>query len=297
MRTERPGTADGADDGIATGSGATAVRAGTTDAGPSAVAGPRRVIRADQRRSRHSTVTAPAIGARARLPLGPRARRRVAVLAGIALLLVTSLVLVGAVVAKSARDAADAGRISKGYVAPGSLPGIDVVGDVATFTAGLDAGVEWPALTAAALKAQTTLLVDPRAGFTKGSHDTTTVTTLAMGVDPDASVVVLAGGANDTRAGELALVSAATQAISAVRGRSPNAAVVVVAPVGASSPAERTVRRALKTAASLDDATWLDPRAWLKSRPGLLKGTGTVTEAGQRELARHFRTALRPLLG
>jgi hypothetical protein len=127
-----------------------------------------------------------------------------------------------------------------------------------------------------------------------GSGDLATFLRLVKRIDPASTVVVLFGGSNDRSDPTSTLDSAAERTIRAVEHAAPDARVVIVGPVWASSTAPPEdllqVRSTLRAAAGRTSAAFIDPVAgkWLQGR----SGSGPLAKADRKELARRLTSAL-----
>lgn len=210
------------------------------------------------------------------------------------LLIVATLAVVGAVLSRTgqqddaSRAVAGSGRLL------GVTPTIDVMLDAATLANGQRTEDQWPALLEQSTQATVNTQSLTSASFIPVKKGAPTFTTSAADIEADANVVILVSGGDEGGASPIAVLSAATRTIAAVRGTAPTARIVLVGPLGpVSSPA--TLSSLLQNAAAVGGATWIDPSGWLRGEAGLRRD-GELTIKGEERIASRFKVALAPLL-
>lgn len=231
---------------------------------------------------------------------------------GVIVLVVLALVcagLVTAVVVKSRQDAAAAAREAAAYTppplasvgpaAPGA-PVIAVIGDgnVLQSGSGVAAARRWPQLLASSLEddspdAEVVSLANAGSGYIAEGTGGRSFAEAAADVPSSAAVVLFVGGAADDAESSLTLATAATRAFATAAERAPDAVVLAVGPLAASSDAASTaeLRRTLRGAARIAGVRWVDPIAadWVSTG-----STATALDADdQRAIENRFRTLVR----
>lgn len=225
----------------------------------------------------------------------------------VAVLVIAAVVLVVGVVQKTRDEARLATLSSRQYTpppmttpSPAPLPVVAVIGDDTTSQAasGVTAAQRWTSLLGADADVQVRTFASAGAGYATRGSDGRTFLDQASRVPEDAAVVVVFGGISDLGESELRLSRAASQTISAIQTRAPDARIAIVGPVtddGAPTVDVTELRTTLQNAAGAFDLSITDPiqQAWLNGSPN---DASDLAAADQRTLAQRFATVVTRLL-
>lgn len=230
-------------------------------------------------------------------------RRRVLRNVAVVLLVALAGVLVAVVVTKARDESAAASQASADYTPPpltrptaSALPIVAVIGDGSTGQAasGVGTAQRWPSILAADAKVQVRTYASAGAGYTVRGDDGRTFLQEAARIPVNADVVVIFGGVADLGTAELRLSRAASQTISAVQSRAPDAKIAVVGPVtddGQIAEDVTQLRTTLQNAAGAFGLSFVDPiqQAWLNGSPN---GPSDLGADDQRTLAARLETVV-----
>ena len=235
---------------------------------------------------------------------GPDGGRRLVGMLVLGALVIVCVVLAVVGVVKLTQASARAGREAASYVPP-AIPTNGVAPQVVTVigdgTSGATGPASWPTTVGSALGVKTVASVTRGAGYVTAGAGGATFVTEAAKVSPSSTVVVLFGSASDESQTTLAVITAETKAISAVRKIVPRAKVIIVGPVSTATKAPHQllrIRDAERTAALAAKARWADPIAakWLSGQVSALGSDGVPTATGQRLIAAAVEKLLKPLV-
>jgi lysophospholipase L1-like esterase len=165
-----------------------------------------------------------------------------------------------------------------GYTAGSTLGGQDAAG--------------WPALVAAALKADLRLNAVSMAGFSAiGTTGQDFADLASSGPVPDAAVSIVFGSRNDIGSTASAVGQGAEQTLRLIRNAAPQTRLVVVGPAWSSAdipPELYVLRDAVQQAARAAGATFIDPLAagWFSEPGALIAADGiSPTDSGHAAVA------------
>ncbi|RIX26081.1 SGNH/GDSL hydrolase family protein [Amnibacterium setariae] len=236
-----------------------------------------------------------------------RRGRRVAL---VVLVVVVALIAVAAAagaVIKTRDDARAAQRSAAEYTpppltdpTPAARPIVAVVGDDSTSAAGpgVSQSERWTARVAAQQDVDVQTFASAGSSYLSKGSDGRTLAAQAARVPRNAAVVFVFGGARDATATPLRVSRAASQTISTVQARAPQAVVVLVGPVlsgGTDALTVADLRTNLQNVAGAFQIRFVDPvqQAWLNSTPS---SGSRLTESDEQVLAARFGTIVAQLL-